>query len=187
MLYIKLFYEFFKIGLFTIGGGLVTIPLLKDLAERTNWYDVSFITEMLAVSESTPGPIGLNMATYVGYEVAGVLGGIISTVAEIIPSIIIVSLVSVFFINFRENKNIQYALQSIRATVTALIAVVGVEMFRISVIGGQSVAIDDMMRSINFVKLLLFMAVLYLSRKYNKHPIFYICISGLIGVIFSLN
>ena len=95
MIYLRLFYEFFKIGLFAVGGGMATLPFLQRLGENTGWFDNQFITDMVAISESTPGPIGINMATYVGYNVAGFRGGFVATMGEILPCVIIVIIYSI--------------------------------------------------------------------------------------------
>lgn len=184
MIYLKLFYEFFKIGLFTVGGGLATLPFLQDLAERTNWFSVSFITDMIAISESTPGPIGINMATYVGYSVGNVWGGIIATIAEIVPSIIIVSLVSKFLSTFKNNKNINNAFYGIRPTVIALITAAGLELFNNVIINFDSF-VKGVLDKADLLKFLLFIAIFYLVHKFNKHPIVYIAISALVGIIFN--
>lgn len=185
MIYLKLFCEFFKIGLFTIGGGLATLPLLKDLSERTNWFSTSLITDMIAISESTPGPIGINMATYIGYTVGNIWGGIIATIGEIIPSIIIVSLVSKFLTSFQKNKKINNAFYGIRPTVTALITAAGLEVFNISVIN-MNLFFKGIFEIIDLIKILLFIGIFYFIKKYNKHPIIYIAISALVGIIFKL-
>ena len=101
MIYLQLFWEFLKIGLFAVGGGMATLPFLQDLAEKTGWYSQSLITDMIAISESTPGPIGINMATYVGCNVAGFLGGVVATMGEILPAIVIVVTVSRYLEKFR--------------------------------------------------------------------------------------
>ena len=93
MIYLSLFYEFFKAGLFAVGGGLATIPFMKEIALKTGWFTLSQLTDMIAVSESTPGPMGVNCATYVGYETAGLLGGVIATLGLIAPSIIIIIII----------------------------------------------------------------------------------------------
>ena len=90
MIYLQLFWEFLKIGLFAVGGGMATLPFLRELGVRTGWFTQDLITDMIAISESTPGPIGINMATYVGCNIAGLLGGFIATMGELIPSLIIV-------------------------------------------------------------------------------------------------
>ena len=186
MIYLKLFYEFFKIGLFSIGGGLATIPFLQDLAERTGWYDVSFITDMIAISESTPGPIGINMATYVGNTVVGNIGGIIATIGEILPSLIIVILVSKFLSNFKQNEKINHAFYGIRPTVTALIATACIEVFKVAILNYELIETVGIFKSIDFIKLILFILIFISIRKFKKHPVIYIFISGLIGIILSL-
>lgn len=184
MIYLRLFYEFLKIGLFTVGGGLATLPFLQDLAERTHWFDVAFITDMIAISESTPGPIGINMATYVGYSVGNVLGGIVATLGEIIPSLIIVSLVSKFLTTFKNNKNIDNAFYGIRPTVTALITAAGLEVFNIAIIN-MNLLSKGIFERIDLIKVLLFVTIFYLIRKFNKHPIVYIGISAFVGIVFK--
>ena len=90
MIYLRLFYEFFKTGLFAIGGGLATLPFLSDMADRTGWFTHAQLADMLAVSESTPGPIGVNMATYVGFTTGGVGGALVATLGLVAPSIIVI-------------------------------------------------------------------------------------------------
>ena len=94
MIYLLLFYEFFKVGLFAIGGGLVTIPFLFDLAEQYPWFTASELADMIAISESTPGPLGVNMATFAGYKAGGILGAISATFGLVCPSLIIIMLIS---------------------------------------------------------------------------------------------
>ena len=97
MLYLHLFWEFFKTGLFAVGGGLATLPFLQDMADRTGWFTRAQLADMLAVSESTPGPIGVNMATYVGYVTRGVPGAIVSTLGLVTPSVIVILVIDLFF------------------------------------------------------------------------------------------
>lgn len=99
MSYLQLFYEFFKTGLFAIGGGLATIPFLTDMGTRTGWFTAGDLANMIAVSESTPGPMGVNMATYVGFHIGGILGGVIATLGLICPSIIVILIVAGFLKN----------------------------------------------------------------------------------------
>ena len=122
MLYLRLFWEFFKTGLFAIGGGMATIPFLYDMSAATGWFTSEDVANMIAVGESTPGPIGVNMATYVGYltgQGAGglsgaILGAAIATVGLITPSIIIILIVAVFLKNFRDNRYVQNAFYGLR-------------------------------------------------------------------------
>ena len=101
MLYLQLFWEFFKTGLFAVGGGLATLPFLQDMADRTGWFTRAQLADMLAVSESTPGPIGVNMATYVGFSTGGVGGALIATLGLITPSVIVILIVAAFLKAFR--------------------------------------------------------------------------------------
>ena len=104
MIYLRLFWEFFKTGLFTIGGGMATLPFLHDMGEATGWFTQADLMNMLAVSESTPGPIGINMATYVGFTVAGIPGAVIATIGEVTPSIIVILIVAAMLTKFRNSN-----------------------------------------------------------------------------------
>ncbi|WVP62253.1 chromate transporter [[Clostridium] symbiosum] len=131
MIFINLFLEFFKIGLFAIGGGMATIPFLQQLSLNTGWFPMELITDMIAISESTPGPIGINMATYVGYNIAGIAGGITATLGEILPAMIIVTLVSKSLEKFSNNRQIDNIFYGLRPAVTGLIAAAGFDVFKI--------------------------------------------------------
>ena len=125
----KLFWEFFKTGLFAIGGGMATLPFLKNIGETTGWYTYGDLMNMLAVSESTPGAIGINMATYVGFTCGGILGGIIATLGEITPSIIVILLVAAFLKSFRSNRYVDRAFYGLRPASTGLIGAACVTVF----------------------------------------------------------
>ena len=120
-IYLRLFYEFFKTGLFAVGGGMATLPFLKDIGASTGWYTQTDLMNMLAVSESTPGPIGINMATYVGFTVAGVPGAVIATIGEVTPSIIVILIVAAMLKKFRDNKYVDRAFYGLRPASTGLI------------------------------------------------------------------
>ena len=108
MIYLLLFYEYFKTGLFAVGGGMATLPFLYDMSARhPDWFTTSQIADMLAVSESTPGPIGVNMATYVGFQVGGVLGAVIATIGLITPSIIVILIIAAFLRSFRDSRSVR--------------------------------------------------------------------------------
>ena len=104
MIYLRLFYEFFKVGLFSVGGGLATLPFLKEMGERTGWFTNTDMMNMLAVSESTPGPMGINMATYIGFLQGGIPGGIVATIGEVTPSLFIIMAVAVMLNKFRTTR-----------------------------------------------------------------------------------
>jgi chromate transporter len=187
MSYIKLFFTFFKIGLFSIGGGLATLPFLQDLADKYDWITQAELIDMIAISESTPGPIGINTATFVGYKAAGVFGGIITTLGIVTPSIIIIIIIAHYFKKFNEKPLVKGAFFGIRPAVTGLIASVCFEIIKISVLN-----LDKFNLSKNFIDLIniketiLFGVVLYLIYKYKKHPIIYIVGAAIIGVVFKL-
>ena len=172
MIYVLLFYEFFKIGLFAIGGGAVTIPFLFDLSEKYNWYSKQQLVDMIAVSQSTPGPIGVNMATFAGFQTAGIGGGIIATLGLVLPSLIIVILISKILRKYVNNPCWVEVMQMIRPVVIALILFAAFELFILSV--------TDWYRGIFAI---LFFALVWF---YKKSPIFYIVLSGILGVVLKL-
>lgn len=178
MLTIKLFLEFFKIGLFAIGGGLATIPFLYNLSNKTEWFLTSDISNMLAISESTPGPLGVNMATYTGFLTNGIWGGIIATLGLITPSIIIIIIISKFLNKFAENKTIKKIFYGLRAGVIALILVAGLNILK------ETILLPNL--SIKPLEAILFIILLTLLQKTKLHPIYFILISGIIGGILSL-
>ena len=185
-IYIKIFWEFFKIGLFAVGGGMATLPFLQALAETTGWYSQAFITDMVAISESTPGPIGINMATYVGYNVAGVLGGIVATVAEILPALIIATLISSYLGKFRENRYVEYAFYGMRPAVTGLIAAAGWGIAKLILLNIDAFQVSGNIPDLfEPVKLLYFGVILFAVLKFKKHPIVYIAISAVVGIVLK--
>lgn len=187
MIYVQLFFEFFKIGLFAVGGGMATIPFLEHLSQSTGWYPISLISDMIAISESTPGPIGINMATYVGYNVAGIPGGIIATLGEVLPSLIIVVLVSKYLEKFRGNHYVDDAFYGLRPAVTALIAVAGLSVMESSFlhleVWGQ---LDKLSQWIDPVKFFCFLIAFFCIRAFKKNPVFYIAVSAFAGILIGL-
>ena len=186
MIYLQLFWEFFKIGLFAVGGGMATLPFLQELAVRTGWFSQSLITDMIAISESTPGPIGINMATYVGCNIAGVPGGIIATMGEILPSVIIVVLISKSLERFRSSKAVGDAFYGLRPAVTGLIAAAGIGVAQVAMIHWelyrQTGALLDLL---DWKKLLLFAGVYVGIRKLKWSPVAFIAISAVVGLVFA--
>ena len=179
MIYLKLFYEFFKTGLFAIGGGLATLPFLHEISEKTGWFTTQDISNMIAVSESTPGPIGINMSTFVGFQTAGVLGGIIATMSLIIPSIIIIEFISTILTKFKESKIIQYIFYGIRPASTALIAVAGVAVMRTTLLK------DSAKFSINYIAVIACALLFFAIRKFKLHPLVYIAVAAVSGIFLD--
>lgn len=167
-----LFSEFFKIGLFAVGGGLVTIPFLFDLTKKYDWFTAHELMDMIAVSQSTPGPIGVNMATYAGFKTAGIYGGLTATFGLVLPSLIIVILVSKLLSKYSENVLADNIMTAIRPAGIALILQAGIELFRLSVTDYFSAVL-----TVGFFILIYF---------YKKSPIFYIILSAIVGIILKL-
>ena len=122
MILIRLFFEFFKAGLFAIGGGMATLPFLYNISDKTGWFTYGQLADMVAIYESTPGPMGVNMATYVGFTTAGPVGAVIATLGLITPSIIVILIIAGFLKAFKTNKYVQNAFYGLRPASTGLIA-----------------------------------------------------------------
>lgn len=191
MIYLLLFFEFFKTGLFSVGGGMATLPFLYDMSARhPEWFSAAQLADMIAVSESTPGPIGVNMATYVGFHTAGIPGALCATIGLIAPSVIVILLISKVLEQFRSNKYVDAAFYGLRPCSVGLIAAAGVLVVKIALFSfdkfAQSGAVSDLL---NFKALALAAVLLVLTRaiKATKklHPIFFIIGSAAVGVLFS--
>lgn len=185
MILLRLFWEFFKTGLFAVGGGLATLPFLSDMANTTGWFTQAQLADMVAVSESTPGPIGVNMATYVGFTTAGVPGAVIATIGLITPSIIIIMVIALFLKSFRDNRFVSAAFYGLRPASSGLIAAAGLSVCGISLLNmdaGLSLALFNW-------RALALAAVLLVLTRYVKptkklHPIFFILFSAAVGMVF---
>ena len=172
MIYLLLLGEFFKIGLMAIGGGMVTIPFLLDLADKYDWYTKADLLNMIAISESTPGPVGVNMATYVGYITGGVWGSVVATLGLVLPSLIIIIIIAKYLYSKDTDSLIQRLLFGVRPAVVALIFYAGWELARLSLVDYKSVG--SAACSLLFIRIL------------KWHPIVYICMSAIIGIVFKL-
>ena len=195
MTYLRLYYEFFKTGLFAIGGGLATLPFLKNIGEATGWYTYSDLLNMLAVSESTPGPIGINMATYVGYTVGGFPGAVLATLGEVTPSIIVILIVAAILKSFRDNVYVERAFYGLRPASSGLIGGAAVSVVLEVLLGSGIVFRDGEIigelvtgSGVHYLGIGL-AAVLYILTNHVKatkklHPIVFIAASAVIGVVF---
>lgn len=187
MIFITLAIEFFKIGLFTIGGGLATIPFLEELGQKYHWFTSQELVQMVAISESTPGPIGINVATYVGYKTAGYLGALISTLAEVAPALIIIVIIDQLLKKFKNNKYVVEAFKYIRPCTFALMLSAFIGIFLNSVILISKYEETGIIRdAFNIKTIAVFIIIYFINKKTKFHPIVYICISALLGVIFSI-
>ena len=190
MIYLNLFWEFFKTGLFAVGGGMATLPFLRSMGESTGWFTAGQLADMVAVSESTPGPIGVNMATYVGFTTAGAPGALFATLGLVTPSIIIILIIAAFLKAFRSNKYVERIFYGIRPASTALIAAAGVSVMELCLLNMDTVhAGGSFAAFISFKGLMLFAAVWVLTnpvkRTKNWHPIVFIALSAVAGIVFG--
>ncbi len=193
--YLRLFWEFFKTGLFAVGGGMATLPFLKDIGSSTGWYSQSELMNMLAVSESTPGPIGINMATYVGFTVGGIPGAVVATVGEVTPSIIVILIIAAMLKKFRDSKSVNNAFYGLRPASTGLIgaacAAVVLQVLlcvQTADVKGSPLTQFSWDGGVNWQGLLLAAALLaftnWVKPTKKLHPIVFIGVSAVIGVVF---
>ena len=192
MILLRLFYEYFKIGLFSVGGGLATIPFLAELGQRTGWFTSGQLADMIAIAESTPGPLGVNMATYVGFTSAGVLGGVVATLGLVTPSIIVILIIAKFLQKFRQSKVVDGVFYGLRAASVALITAALLQVARIALMFHEYF---DPNRGVVRMQLfywpaILLAAVIFVLIKFTKlkklHPICFIAFAAVVGIIFKL-
>lgn len=198
MLYLRLFIEFFKTGLFAVGGGMATIPFLYRMADATGWFTVNDVANMIAVGESTPGPIGVNMATYVGFvtgmnangTVGAVAGAIIATLGLITPSIIVILVIAAALKSFRDNRYVNQAFYGLRPASTGLIAAAGISVVVSNLFFAEEMAEGFCLDGINWKGWILAIVLWILTNKVAKtkkwHPIVFIAMSAVVGILFSM-
>lgn len=191
MILLTLFFEFFKTGLFAVGGGMATLPFLYDMSARhPDWFTTAQLADMIAVSESTPGPIGVNMATYVGFHTAGILGGLVATLGLAAPSVIIILIIARVLKQFRENTYVDAAFYGLRPCSVGLIAAAGLLVVKIALFDFDAYALSGEIADLFKLKALILAAVLLVLTRAVKatkklHPIVFILGSAIVGVLFS--
>ncbi len=182
-----LIYEFTKIGLFAVGGGLASLPFLYQIADKYDWFDRAMLADMIAISESTPGPIGVNMATYAGFTTSGIIGGILATIAVVFPSFIIVMLVSKVLNKFKDAPLVQAIFYGLRPAVTALIAAACLGVARIALLHPVDfTSFADIWHIFNLQALAMCGILWFLLQKYKKHPAFYIIGAAVVGMMIKM-
>lgn len=190
MIYLRLFFEFFKTGLFSVGGGMATLPFLYSMSDKTGWFSPAQLADMIAVSESTPGPIGVNMASYVGFTTAGIPGAIVATVGLVTPSVIIILIIARILAAFRQNRYVDAAFYGLRPCSLGLIAAAGLLVVKIALFDFELFfQTGNMADLFNFKGIILAAVLVVLTRFVNQtkklHPIFFILGSAAVGVLFS--
>lgn len=179
-----LFFEFFKVGMFAVGGGLATLPFLNLLVEKYDWFTATDLANIIAVSESTPGPIGVNMATYTGYTGAGILGGIIATAGIVTPSVIIILIIAKMLEKFNHNRFVKATFSGLRPAVVGLIAAAIIGIMEMSFINQAEVG--SVFSLFNYKALGVFLLLTLFRYRFQKmHPIVIILIGAVVGILLN--
>ena len=198
MIYLQLFWEFFKTGLFAVGGGMATIPFLYDLSDKTGWFTHNDLANMIAVGESTPGPIGVNMATYVGYvtgmEQGGILsallGALVATLGLITPSVIVILIVAAILKSFRDSKQVNHAFYGLRPASTGLIAAAGITVIAANLLNLDAIRQSQFLQGFQWKGIALAVCLWTLTNVIKKtkkwHPIVFIGLSALVGIVLKM-
>lgn len=192
MIYLLLFWEFFKTGLFTVGGGMATIPFLYEMSDKyPQWFSHDDLANMIAVGESTPGPIGVNMATYVGFVtgdgvLGSVLGAVTATLGLVAPSIIIILIIGLMLKSFKDNKLVNHAFYGLRPASTGLIAAAGLSVLLSNMFLGEKIALAFFNWKGLILAVVLWIMSNVIKKTKNLHPIIFIGLSAVAGIVFSM-
>lgn len=188
MTFLLLIYEFMKTGLFSIGGGLATLPFLREIAEKYSWFSARELLDMLAVSESTPGPIGVNVSTYAGFQAAGIPGALVATISLVFPSVVIIILISRALSKFRNSTLVKDGFYGLRPTSAGLIAGAMFEVFLASLFHLEKwTGFSNLFAVFNLPAICLFLIFSIVIWKLPKiHPIVFIVSGAVIGIVFQL-
>lgn len=194
-LIIEMFIRFFFVGLFSVGGGLATLPFLTDMGETTGWFTQMDISNMVAISESTPGPLGVNMATYIGYQVVsgygmgmGILGSITATAGLVAPSVIVILIISRVLMKFRDSKYVEYTFYGLRAASVGLIAAACLGVAKIAYYNSEIMAeTGEFFMAVDYKSIILSVLIFIGVTKFKKiHPIAFIAFAAVVGIIFKM-
>ena len=183
---LRLIFHFFRTGLFAVGGGLATLPFLYEMAEVTGWFNQQDILNLLAVSESTPGPIGINMSTYVGFITSGIPGAVVASLALAAPSIIVILLVIRVLDKFKGSPVVEGIFKGLRPASIGLITSAFLGVVKESLLYLDKFAgLSTLLSVFNWKGIVLAAALFFLMKKWKKHPIVYIAIAAAVGIVFS--
>lgn len=186
MTLLRLMFEFIKTGLFSVGGGLATLPFLYEMSDATGWFSHADIADMIAISESTPGAIGINMSTYAGFKTAGVLGGILASFALALPSVIIILIIARFLNRFRNNPLVEGAFYGLRPASIAMITAAGLNVARVALVNLTAYAQTGSLGDLFVWKALALAALIFIGmRKLKWSPLIFIGLSAVVGVVFQ--
>ena len=187
MIYLQLFFEFFKTGLFSVGGGLATLPFLYEMSDKTHWFTHADIADMIAISESTPGAIGINMSTFAGYKTADYPGGVLATGAPAMPSLIIILIISGFLKKFQDSRVVQNALYGLRPASIAMITAAGLNVAKVALVDLDAFLASHSPGDLFIWKAVLLGIVIFAGQKLfpKVHPIAFIALSAVVGILFK--
>lgn len=195
MILLEMFFRFFFVGLFSVGGGLATLPFLTSMGETTGWFSQADISNMVAISESTPGPLGINMATYIGYQIGsqqstllGILGTVIAPLGVVTPSIIVILIISRVLMKFRDSKYVEYAFYGLRAASVGLITAACLGVAKIAFFNSEIMSqTQNIFAAVDYKSIILSVLIFIGVTKFKKiHPIVFILISAVVGIIFQM-
>ena len=189
MIYLSLFWEFFKTGLFSVGGGMATLPFLYHMSETKGWFTAAQLADMVAISESTPGPIGVNMATFVGFTTGGIPGSIVATLGLVAPSVVIILIIARILEKFRSNKTVDAAFYGLRPCSIGLIAAAGllvvkIALFNLDLYEQTHVLTDALNLKAILLTVILLVATRCIKPLKKLHPIFFSLASAVVGILF---
>lgn len=182
MILLGLFLSFYQIGFFAFGGGLSTIPFIENLSSVTEWFTIDDVMNMIAISEASPGPLGINMATYVGFLTNGIIGSVIAVLGIATPAIIIILCLAPIIDKLEKKDSFARIFYGLRASSLGLIFLAFYEAFKRTVLNTGS----EVWNMINLLPFVLSVIILYLIKKFHLHPICYLGLAGLCGIIFNL-
>lgn len=183
MIYLELFLSFLQVGLFSIGGGYAAMPLIQSqIVDGHAWLTLREFTDLITIAEMTPGPIAVNSATFVGIRIAGLPGALVATMACILPSLLIVSVLAHLYYRYQKLAALQSVLACLRPAVAALIASAGLSILRIVVIRGDTIALDNL----DWIGLALFAVALVALRKFKVNPILAMALCGVTRLFLNL-
>ena len=184
---LNLMLEFAKTGLFSVGGGLATLPFLYEMsANHPAWFSSADVADMIAISESTPGAIGINMSTYAGFKTAGIPGGILATIGLAIPSVIIILIIAKFLEKFRTNKLVEGAFYGLRPASLAMISVAGLNVAKVALVNLPAFEASGSVGDLFLWKAIALGVVIFIAQKKLKwHPAIFIAASAVVGILLK--
>ncbi len=186
MILLRLMYEFAKTGLFSVGGGLATLPFLYEMSDTTGWFTHADIADMIAISESTPGAIGINMSTYAGFTTAGVVGGILASLALAFPSVVIILIIARFLEKFRSNRLVDGAFYGLRPASVAMITAAGLNVAKVALVDLEAFRASGALGDLFLWKAIILGALIFIGqRKLKWHPVIFIAIAAVVGIVFQ--